>query len=261
MSEPQPEAAASEAREERLEKMEPSYSEEEIAKSDAIKAEANTAFSAGDFQKAIDLYSAAIEVVPSAPLFSNRAFCHIKLEALGSAIMDADEAIKIDRLFPKAYYRKGTALAMQGKNKPAKKEFMKVCKLQPKNKDAAKKVKELDKIIKELAFAAAIGVEEKSEFDSLDPENISIEGGYDGPHLPTPLTAEAVKEMTEKFKDGKKLHRKYLVQLMIAAKEILSAKPSLVDLTVEEGGKLTVCGDTHGQFFDLMNIFNINGEP
>ena len=63
------------------------------------------------------------------------------------------------------------------------------------------------------------------------------------------------------YKDGKKLHRKYLVQLMIAAKEILSAKPSLVDLTVEEGGKLTVCGDTHGQFFDLMNIFNLNGVP
>ena len=262
MSEPEPMDAAAGAREDRLEKMEPvEYSEEEIAKSDAIKADANAAFSAGDFQKAIELYTSAIEVVPTAPLFSNRAFCHIKLEALGSAIMDADEAIKLDKRFVKGYYRKGSALAMQGKNKPARKEFMKVCKLQPKNKDAAKKVKELDKIIKELAFAAAIGVEEKSEFDSLDPENITVEGSYDGPHLPTPLTAEAVKDMTEKFKDGKKLHRKYLVELLIKAKEILSAKPSLVDLTVEEGGKLTVCGDTHGQFFDLMNIFNLNGVP
>jgi serine/threonine-protein phosphatase 5 len=262
MSEPQPEDAAADAREERLEKMEPvEYSAEEIAKSDAIKTEANAAFAAGDFQQAIELYTNAIDVVPSPALFSNRAFCHIKLEALGSAIMDADEALKLDKRFAKAYYRKGSALAMQGKNKPAKREFMKVCKLQPKNKDAAKKVKELDKIIKELAFAAAIGVEEKSEFDDLDPQNITIDGSYDGPHLPTPLTAEAVKEMTEKFKDGKKLHRKYLVELMIKAKEILSAKPSLVDLTVEEGGKLTVCGDTHGQFFDLMNIFNLNGVP
>lgn len=101
----------------------------------------------------------------------------------------------------------------------------------------------------------------EQEFDSLDPSNITIEGSYDGPHLPTPLTAEAVKDMTDKFKDGKKLHRKYLIELMVRAKEILSAKPSLVDLTVEEGGRLTVCGDTHGQFFDLMNIFNLNGVP
>jgi len=46
----------------------------------------------------------------------------------------------------------------------------------------------------------------------------------DGPHLPTPLTAESVIAMTEKFKDGKKLHRKYLVQLLIQAKEILTER-------------------------------------
>ena len=93
-------------------------------------------------------------MVPSAPLYSNRAFCHIKMEALGSAILDADEAVKCDKLYAKAYYRKGTALAMQSKHKPARKEFLKVCKLAPKDKNAVKRCKELDKIIKELAFAA-----------------------------------------------------------------------------------------------------------
>ena len=36
---------------------------------------------------------------------------------------------------------------------------------------------------------------------------------------------------------------------------------SMVDISIPEGGKFTVCGDTHGQFFDLMNIFNLNGVP
>ena len=40
-----------------------------------------------------------------------------------------------------------------------------------------------------------------------------------------------------------------------------SAQPSLVDVPIPEGTKFTVCGDIHGQFFDLMNIFALNGLP
>ena len=27
------------------------------------------------------------------------------------------------------------------------------------------------------------------------------------------------------------------------------------------GQEITVCGDTHGQYYDLLNIFKINGNP
>ena len=47
----------------------------------------------------------------------------------------------------------------------------------------------------------------------------------------------------------------------MAAREVLSARPPMVALDIPTGGHFTVCGDTHGQFFDLMHIFALNGRP
>ena len=44
-------------------------------------------------------------------------------------------------------------------------------------------------------------------------------------------------------------------------KALLSSLPTVVDVPVPEGAHITVCGDVHGQFYDLLNIFELNGLP
>lgn len=44
-------------------------------------------------------------------------------------------------------------------------------------------------------------------------------------------------------------------------RKLFVAQPNLVKIEVPKGKKLTVCGDVHGQFFDFIEIFNMNGYP
>merc|ERR1719265_2768587 len=43
--------------------------------------------------------------------------------------------------------------------------------------------------------------------------------------------------------------------------ELLKRRESLVRVQVPEDGEITVCGDVHGQYYDLLNIWELNGEP
>jgi serine/threonine-protein phosphatase 5 len=40
-------------------------------------------------------------------------------------------------------------------------------------------------------------------------------------------------------------------------KKYFESQPSLIDVNVPESKKFTICGDIHGQFYDLMNIFEL----
>ncbi|OCF57171.1 stress-induced-phosphoprotein 1 [Kwoniella mangroviensis CBS 10435] len=74
---------------------------------DAARTEGNEAFKAGDFAGAVKHYTEAVKRLPTDPrAYNNRASCYQKLMALPEALKDAEQAIKIDGTFIKAYIRK-----------------------------------------------------------------------------------------------------------------------------------------------------------
>jgi serine/threonine-protein phosphatase 5 len=229
------------------------------------------------YTQAVEQYTKAISLCPTAIFLSNRAQAYIKLESYGLAIQDADEATRLDPSYVKAYYRRGSAHFALGKLKDAKKDFKGVLALVPADAEANKKLKACEKAIREEAFLKAIesDVAAVAPYSDVDPASIPLESDYDGPHLTdcgpegsgTELvTLEFVRAMVERFRATKLVAKRYVVQMLLAARTLFRSLPSLirVQLPVDAEGKVghfTVCGDTHGQFYDLCHIFEKGGFP
>lgn len=115
--------------------------------------------------------------------------------------------------------------------------------------DATAKLRktECEKIVKRDAFLKAIEVEDApSAAEGLDVEHMAVDSSYDGPKLGDSMTLEFLEDMIERFKNGKKLARKYVFQIILAVMDIVKKEPTMVEVDVEDDQEITVCGDTHG---------------
>ena len=88
---------------------------------------------------------------------------------------------------------------------------------------------------------------------------------------PGKLPRMFVLRTVEHFKSHKVIHKRYIVHLLISAKHYYEKQPSLLEIPILTVGpnkdnltvlpRLTVCNDTHGQYYDVMKIFKLNGLP
>lgn len=83
-----------------------------------------------DFSKAIEMYTKAIELVPSnAIYYANRSLAHLRQESFGFALQDGIASVKSDPTYLKGYYRRAAAHMSLGKFKQALSdyEYVSIC--------------------------------------------------------------------------------------------------------------------------------------
>ncbi len=219
----------------------------------------------GKFREACEKYSECIAIdstsAKSAIYFSNRAFTSLKMENYMLAVEDANAAIKIMPNFAKAFYRRATAYCALNKWKNAVRDFSMANQLSPTDADTKMKYEWAVKEKRYREFGATLDV--GTAVEKINEESIIVESSYQGPVLNDikDITLEWVTNLITYLKDEKRLHKKYVIKLIKALIPYYKKQPSMIEVNLPEGQHITVCGDIHGQYYDLLNIFKINGNP
>jgi len=97
---------------------------------------------------------------------------------------------------------------------------------------------------------------------SIDFKDLQTD--YSGPRLPEnkKIDDQFIQDLRNFYSFGGILPPQVLYRVLQQTEQCLRSTPtSLVEVDLDEDTSLHVCGDIHGQFKDLLNIFFLKGEP
>ncbi|OIR59022.1 MAG: serine/threonine-protein phosphatase 5 [Amphiamblys sp. WSBS2006] len=221
----------------------------------------NTFFKNKDYASAIESYRKAIETDrTNTILFSNLALCYLKTNEHTAAARCAHQALLLDPENTKAKHRLALAnfalknyvdaleqLLPQLENTPTKRthEMIGVCR----------------KEIRIARLSSAINIDTFFVTARLVAQT-SLPPTYTGPLLDSAqVTEEFAFSLLQHFREEKKLPVKYIYAVLLGARSEMLKSPNVVSVVKEKDTRLTICGDVHGQFFDVLKIFENNGYP
>ena len=99
-----------------------------------MKALGNTEFKAKNFDKAIELYTAALTTTPDDhTIYGNRAMAYMNTGKYDEALKDGEKCIELKPDWGKGYHRKGAALHKLGKFEDSMGAYAKGLEIDPNN--------------------------------------------------------------------------------------------------------------------------------
>ncbi|CAB4381068.1 unnamed protein product [Rhizophagus irregularis] len=150
-----------------------------------LKAKGNEAFSAKNYEKAIELFTKAIEIDPTNHvLYSNMSACYASLKQYDKALESANKTIELKKDWAKGYSRKGAALHGLGKLEEARDTYQEGLKHDPNNAQLKKSFDEVESAL------------DNGPFGKIFPDDILVKIALNPqlrPYLDQPDFVEKVK--------------------------------------------------------------------